>query len=76
MRPGKKARRGGTVTIEFADKGKGFRKLATQRYSSSGYWKRAVATRNGRKFRVVWKATDGTTYVGPATVARSAAPTA
>ena len=76
VRPGKKAHRGGTITIEYADKGKRFKKLATQRYSSSGYWKRAVATKKNRKFRVVWKATDGTTYVGPATVARSAAPTA
>jgi hypothetical protein len=75
VRPGKQARRGGTVAIEYADRG-GWKRLASQRYSSSGYWKRAVTTRSGRKFRVKWTAPDGTRYTGPATVARSAAPTA
>jgi hypothetical protein len=76
VRPGKAARRGGSATLQYADTGKGWKQLASQRYSSSGYFKRAVSTKKGRKFRIVWTAPGGTKYTGPATVARSAAPTA
>jgi hypothetical protein len=75
VRPGKQAHRAGNVTIQYADKS-GWKKLATQRYSSTGYWKRAVTTRKGRKFRVLWTSPAGRTFTGPTTIARSAAPTA
>lgn len=60
--------RGGRVTIEFKDKGRrGWRKLATQRYRGTGYWKRGVALKAKRAWRVKWTAPDGTRYTGPAT---------
>ncbi|MDO8210513.1 cellulase family glycosylhydrolase [Conexibacter sp. CPCC 206217] len=76
VRPGKQARRGGSVTLEYADGSGAWKRIGSQRYSSSGYFKRAVATKKGRKFRVLWTAPDGTKYTGPRTVARAAAPTA
>ena len=71
VRPARSAKKAGTVTIQFADKGKRWRKLANQRFGRSGYWKRAVNTKKGRAFRVIWKAPDGTKHVGPKTVART-----
>jgi Cellulase (glycosyl hydrolase family 5) len=71
VRPARTAKRGGSLTIEYADKGKGWRKLATQKFGSSGYWTRAVNTKSGRAFRVIWKAPDGATHTGPKTVART-----
>jgi hypothetical protein len=61
---------GGSLTLQFADRGHGWRTLATQRYPGSGYWTRRVSTRPGRAWRVVWTAPDGTTYTGPATLPR------
>jgi len=71
VRPARAAKKGGTVTIEFVDKGKGWRKLATQRFSASGYWKRAVNTKSGRAFRVKWTDADGKLHTGPKTVAHT-----
>ena len=61
---------GGKVTIQFADRGHGFRTLGTQHYAASGYWKRHVANRRGRAWRVLWTAPDGTAYTGPPTLPR------
>ncbi|HEY4278944.1 MAG TPA: cellulase family glycosylhydrolase [Conexibacter sp.] len=71
VRPARAAHHSGSLTIQYADKGKSFKQLATQRYSSSGYWKRVVSTKKGRAFRVVWKAPDGTTHTGPKTLLRT-----
>ncbi|ADB51838.1 glycoside hydrolase family protein [Conexibacter woesei] len=72
VRPGKQAHRGGTIAIEYADAGRGWRRLASQRFGSSGYWKRSVAMKKNRKFRVKWTAPDGGRYTGPGTLARFA----
>jgi hypothetical protein len=66
VRPAKAAGRAGTVTIEYRDRG-GWRRLGTQRFGRSGYWRRSVTTRPGRTWRVSWTAPDGTRHVGPAT---------
>src|SRR5690606_3892522 len=56
VRPARMARKAGSSRIEYADKGRGWRKLATQRFSRSGYWKRNVNAEPGRAFRVIWTA--------------------
>ena len=71
VRPARTAKKAGSVTLEYADKGRGWRKLATQRFSRSGYWKRTVNTKAGRAFRVIWTAPDGTKHTGPKTVAHT-----
>ncbi|MEJ7893551.1 MAG: hypothetical protein WKF94_13035 [Solirubrobacteraceae bacterium] len=48
-----------TVTVEFRDKGKGFEELARVRTNARGYWKRSASLREGRVFRVRWKAFSG-----------------
>jgi hypothetical protein len=63
--------RAGSVEIQVKDRGHGWRKLATQRYGASGYWRRSATTRTGRQWRVAW--TDpatGTAWTGSATIAR------
>ena len=60
----------GSLTIQFNDRGHGWKTLATQHYGSTGYWKRTVGAKAGRAWRVVWQAPGGTTYTGPATIAR------
>lgn len=63
--------RAGSVEIQVKDRGRGWTKLATQRYAGSGYWTRAATTKPGRQWRVAW--TDpatGTRHEGSATVAR------
>jgi len=63
--------RAGSLEIQVKDRGRGWRKLATQRYGGSGYWTRSATTTAGRQWRVVW--TDpatGTEWAGSATVAR------
>jgi hypothetical protein len=60
----------GSLAIETSDRGHGWKPLATQRYAAGGYWKRTVAAKAGRAWRVVWRAPDGTTHTGPATIAR------
>ena len=63
--------RAGSFEIQVKDRSGGWKKLATQRYGGSGYWKRSATTKSGRQWRVVW--TDpatGTQWAGSATVAR------
>ncbi len=60
----------GSLTVQFADRGHGFRTLGSQRYAGSGYWTRHVANRKGRAWRVIWTAPDGTTYTDPPTLPR------
>lgn len=60
----------GHVTIQYQDRHRPWRTLGTQRYGGSGYWTRHVTQRSGRAWRVIWKAPDGTTYTGPATLPR------
>lgn len=63
--------RAGSLEIEVKDRRGGWKRLATQRYSGSGYWHRSAAAKSGRQWRVVW--TDpatGTEWAGSATVAR------
>jgi hypothetical protein len=57
----------GSLTIQFADRGRGWRTLGAQRYGAGGYWTRAATGRAGRAWRVVWSAPDGTIDTGPAT---------
>ena len=63
--------RAGSLEIQVKDRRGGWKKLATQRYGGSGYWKRGAAAKTGRQWRVVW--TDpatGTEWAGSATIAR------
>jgi hypothetical protein len=63
--------RAGSVEIQVKDRGRGWAKLATQRYAGSGYWKRSATTKAGRQWRVVWTdPSGGTERAGSATVAR------
>ncbi|MBB4663557.1 cellulase family glycosylhydrolase [Conexibacter arvalis] len=71
VRPARAAKRAGSVRIEFADRGKKWRKLATQRFGRTGYWTRKVNTKPGRAFRVIWTAPDGKKHTGPKTVAHT-----
>lgn len=54
-----------TVTVEISDDGRAFRRLATVTTSASGYWRRTVGDRKGRRWRVTWRAGDGTLFTGP-----------
>lgn len=60
----------GQLAIQYQDRGRGWKQLATQHYGASGYWKRGVSTKSGRAWRVVWTAPDGATHTGPATLPR------
>jgi hypothetical protein len=61
----------GVLTVQAKDRGHGWRTLTPlERYGFSGYWKRDVATKPGRAFRVVWDDPLGETHTGPATIAR------
>ncbi|MGB2711780.1 MAG: hypothetical protein WBC33_09705, partial [Conexibacter sp.] len=60
----------GTIVVEFKDRGRGWKRLATQRYAGSGYWTRSAQGKAGRAFRVRWTAPSGVEHVGPATIAR------
>lgn len=62
--------RAGSVEIQVKDRGRGWTKLATQRYSGSGYWKRNATGKAGRQWRVVWTDPAGTRFEGSATIAR------
>jgi hypothetical protein len=62
--------RGGSVEIQVKDRGGAFKKLATQRYSGSGYWTRSATTKPGREWRVVWTDPAGTQFAGSTTIAR------
>lgn len=63
--------RAGKVEIQIRDRGKGWRRLATQRYNARGYWTRSAPYKAGRQWRVAW--TDpatGQVHYGSATIAR------
>ncbi len=63
--------RAGSLEIQVRDRGRGWKKLATQRYGPSGYWQRAAAGKAGRQWRVVWiDPATGTEWAGSATIAR------
>jgi Cellulase (glycosyl hydrolase family 5) len=63
--------RGGTLEIQVKDRGRGWTRLATQRYGGSGYWSRNATTRAGRQWRVSWTdPASGATHLGSATIAR------
>jgi hypothetical protein len=53
-----------TVEVEYSSGG-GYRRLATVRTSARGSWRRTVGFRAGRRYRVVWRAPDGTTQTSP-----------
>ena len=53
-----------TVEVEYSSGG-GYRRLATVRTSARGSWRRTAGFRAGRRFRVVWRAPDGTTQTSP-----------
>jgi hypothetical protein len=52
------------VTIEQADRGKGFHDLATVTTDSRGYFTRRTANRSGRRWRLRWTAPGGTVRLG------------
>ena len=54
-----------TATVEYADPGKHFRKLADVKTDSRGIWQRKTTNRSGRRWRVRWTAPSGTVYVSP-----------
>ena len=61
----------GSLTIQYKDRGRGWRELAPQSYARTGYWQRsASAGPRGRAWRVVWPTPGGTAHTGPATIAR------
>jgi Cellulase (glycosyl hydrolase family 5) len=62
--------RAGSVEIQVKDRGRGWARLATQRYGGSGYWKRSATTKAGRQWRVVWTDPTGAQLAGSATIAR------
>jgi hypothetical protein len=62
--------RAGSLTIEVKDRGRGWTKLATQRYAGSGYWKRSATTKAGRQWRAAWTDPSGVEHDGSATIAR------
>jgi hypothetical protein len=53
------------VTLEVADRGKGFKRVATVSTNARGYWRAKSTPRSGRRWRVRWTAPDGTVYVAP-----------
>nr|WP_183343460.1 cellulase family glycosylhydrolase [Conexibacter arvalis] len=61
------ARRAGTVTVSYRDRGRPWRTLGRVRHAADGYWSRTVATRPTRLWRVSWEAHDGSTWSGSIT---------
>lgn len=57
------------VSLEYADVGRGFRRLKTVSTNAAGYFATTGAFRPGRRYRVRWTAPDGTSYSGPPTSA-------
>jgi hypothetical protein len=63
--------RAGSLEIQVKDRTGGWKKLATQRYAGSGYWKSSATTKTGRQWRVMWTdPSTGTEWTGSATAAR------
>lgn len=58
------ARRAGTVTLSYRDRGRPWRQLGRASHSGDGYWSRTVRTNPARLWRVSWRAADGTTWSG------------
>ena len=56
-----------SAVVEYHDKGKGWRKLATVRTNGRGVWTRRTSNRPGREWRVRWTSPAGTTYTAPPT---------
>jgi hypothetical protein len=57
-----------TATLEQRDGARGaWRRAATLRTNPRGYWSLRVPARDGRQFRVVWTAPDGTSFAGAPT---------
>jgi hypothetical protein len=52
------------VTIQQADRGKGFRDLATVTTDARGYFTRRTANRSGRRWRLQWTDGGGTVRTG------------
>jgi hypothetical protein len=69
VRPARRAHRGGTVTIEYRDRGHGWRRLGAQRFGADGTWLRGTRVRPGRGFRMRWTDPDGRRWTSPATYA-------
>jgi hypothetical protein len=53
-----------TVEVQYSS-GRGYRRLARVRTSALGSWRRRTGFRAGRRYRVVWRAPDGTTQTSP-----------
>jgi hypothetical protein len=58
-----------TVTIQYADKHRGWKTLGRQSTNSAGYLKKTVSTKAGRVWRLQWKDAGGHTFTGPKTAA-------
>ena len=56
-----------TATIEVRTNGGSFHALTTVKTDSRGYFTKSAAFVNGREWRLVWKAPDGTTFRGSPT---------
>ena len=52
------------VTVEVADRGGAFRRLASTTTDSRGYFTRRVSARSGRRWRLRWVAPDGSVLRG------------
>lgn len=74
VRPARQARRAGSLTIEYRDRGRSWRRLGVERFGSSGVWERPALVRAGRGFRVLWTGPDGRRFTGPATYAHPSKP--
>src|SRR5262249_54080644 len=59
------ARAATTAELLVADKGKAFRKLKDVKTDARGVLASSSLYRKGRRFRLRWKAADGTTFTGP-----------
>ena len=54
-----------TAEILVADRGSGFHRLRDVRTDARGVWSTRTTYRKGRRWRLRWKAPDGTTFTGP-----------
>ena len=56
-----------TATIEMRSKGGSFHELTSVQTDARGYFTKRASLVNGRQWRLVWKAPDGTTFHGTPT---------
>ena len=54
-----------TAEILVADRGSGFHRLRDVRTDARGVWSTRTTYRKGRRWRLRWRAPDGTTFTGP-----------